>query len=185
MLASSSPRRRELLAGLGLRFEVVAADIDESHAGEVAPALLAEQLAWRKAQAVAAQRPEALVIAADTLVAIGERILGKPRDREENRRFLQQLSGRVHEVYTGHALVYRGERRSWVVRTQVRFRALNEGELERLVATGEGLDKAGGYGIQGRSAAFIDWIEGCYFNVVGLSLATVTAQAAELGVPLV
>lgn len=185
ILASSSPRRRELLSGLGLNFEVVPANIDEERYEAATPPLLVEQLAQEKARAVVHNYPDALVIAADTLVVSDGQILGKPKSLDENERFIRQLAGTVHEVYTGHALMFQTQETSAVVCTRVRFRSLNEGEIHRFVASGEGLDKAGGYAIQGRGAAFIDWIEGCYFNVVGLSLATVTAQAAKLGVNLV
>jgi septum formation protein len=163
----------------------VPANLDEARYTAATPAQLVEQLAQAKARAVACKHPDALIIAADTLVVANGQILGKPRSLEENRQFIAQLSGAVHEVYTGHTLIHKSQESSAVVRTQVRFRPLSEGEIERFVATGEGLDKAGGYAIQGRSAAFIDWIEGCYFNVVGLSIATVTARAATLGVDLV
>jgi septum formation protein len=185
ILASSSPRRRELLSGLGLNFKVVPADIDEERYKAATPPLLVEHLAQEKARAVAHNYPDALIIAADTLVVSDGQILSKPKSLDENKQFIRQLAGTVHEVYTGHALMFQAQETSAVVCTRVRFRALSDGEIDRFVATGEGLDKAGGYAIQGRGAAFIDWIEGCYFNVVGLSLATVTAQAAKLGVNLV
>ena len=185
ILASASPRRRDLLGSLGLEFTVVPSDIDETpYPDEAAPALV-ERLSRAKAEAVAADHANALVIAADTVVVLDEAILGKPKDENENRHFLERLAGRDHEVYTGHALVY--QRRSVVAtpKTVVRFRDLSSAEIDRYVATGEGLDKAGGYAIQGYGAALVPRVEGCYFNVVGLSLATLVELAAELGVALV
>lgn len=185
VLASGSPRRRELLAGLGLAFEVAPADVDETPEPDEAPLDLVRRLAAAKAAAVADARPEALVIAADTVVVIDGRALGKPRDAAENRDFVRELSGRSHTVFTGHALALGGRSEVEVCRTEVTFRPLDDGEIERYVGSGEGLDKAGGYGIQGLGAALVPRVEGCYFNVVGLSLATVVAAARRLGVALV
>lgn len=185
VLASSSPRRRELLKGLGLEFGIRAADIDESVLPGESPEALVERLSAAKAGVVADAYPDALVIAADTVVVLDGGILGKPRDRTENEVFIQRLRNRTHEVYTGHALAYRGRLDVTVKRTRVRFRALSDEDVRAYVATDEGLDKAGGYAIQGHGAALIPHIEGCYFNVVGLSVATVVEQAGALGVRLV
>jgi septum formation protein len=185
VLASGSPRRRELLAALGLRFEVLPADIDESPLPDEDPEPLVERLSWAKAGHVADGRQDALVIAADTVVVCDGEILGKPADAGENRRFLERLAGRTHQVYTGHCLRRGGLSAGRVCRTDVTFRPLTGSEIDRYVATGEGLDKAGGYGIQGRGAALVPRVEGCYFNVVGLSLAAVVELAAELGAVLV
>jgi septum formation protein len=184
VLASGSPRRRELLSALGLTFAVLPADLDETPEPGEAPDALVSRLSRAKAARVAAQRPEALVIAADTVVVLDGEILGKPRDVEENRSFIARLSGREHQVYTGHALVLAGRSAAAVRMTRVRFRPLTKGEIRAYAATGEGLDKAGGYAIQGVGAALVPHIEGCYFNVVGLSVATVVELAAELGVRL-
>lgn len=185
VLASASPRRRELLAGLGLDFDVDPADIDETAAAGEAPTALVERLAGGKAAAVAARHQQALVIAADTVVVLAGEVLGKPRDVAENRSFIERLAGRTHQVFTGHALQLEGRCESQVRRTDVRFRALEAAEIDRYLATGEGLDKAGGYAIQGHGAALVPHLHGCYFNVVGLSLATVVACARRLGVALV
>lgn len=185
VLASASPRRLELLRGLGLRFTVVPADVDETvAAGETAERLVA-RLSSDKAAAVAAAFPGSLVIAADTTVVVDGSILNKPADDAENREFLLRLAGREHVVHTGHALRFDGRSESVVVSTIVRFRALSLAEIDRYVATVEGADKAGGYAIQGRGAALIEGIDGCYSNVVGLSLPTVVTAAARLGVTLV
>jgi septum formation protein len=184
VLASGSPRRRELLKGLGLTFEVVPADVDETRGIDELPQDLVKRLSVMKAKAVAKSYLDALVIAADTTVALGHKILEKPKDSEENKAFIQMLSGQTHQVYTGHALMYRGRLESVVKGSDVRFRDLSQAEIERYVATGEGLDKAGGYAIQGYGSALIPHIEGCYFNVVGLSVATVVEMAHKLGVEL-
>lgn len=185
ILASGSPRRRDLLAGLGLSFEVVPADIDESVLSGETPDALVARLSEGKARAVAETHQDALIIAADTVVVLGGEILGKPASSEENRTFIERLAEREHIVYTGHALLYKGKIDVNVVTTKVRFRALSEAEIDWYVATGDGLDKAGGYGIQGKGAAFIPYIEGCYFNVMGMSVANVLMGAKRLGVALV
>lgn len=185
VLASASPRRRDLLAGLGLRFEVRPADVDESARPGETPEALVARLALHKARAVAAARPEALVLAADTLVVLDGEVLAKPRDDAENRTFVRRLAGRTHTVHTGHALLLGGRCETELRSTRVRFRPLDEREIERYVATGEGRDKAGGYAIQGFGAALVEGIDGCYFTVVGLSLAAVVTSARRLGVTLV
>ena len=185
VLASGSPRRRELLRGLDLEFEVRVADIDETPLSGESPEQLVSRLSAAKVERVAEGRPESLVIAADTVVVQGGEILGKPADEAENRVFLQRLEGRVHEVFTGHSLRLGGRSAEGVTSTRVWFRPLGGEEIARYAATGEGLDKAGGYAIQGLGAALVPHIEGCYFNVVGLSLATVVELARELGVELV
>ena len=166
-------------------FDVVPADIDESVLPDETPEGLVERLSLAKAAAVAAAHATALVIAADTVVVLDGDILGKPADEAENRAFIRRLAGRSHEVYTGHALAYRGRVDVTVKCTEVTFRALSDAEVDTYVATSEGLDKAGGYAIQGYGAALVPSIKGCYFNVVGLSVATLVERAAALGVPLV
>jgi septum formation protein len=184
ILASGSPRRRELLKGLGLEFQVIPADIDETPLETEPPENLVERLSITKAKAVASTYPNALVIAADTTVALGQVVLEKPKNAAENKLFIERLQGRMHEVYTGHALIYQGHLESIVKRSEVHFRALTKDEIAAYVATGEGLDKAGGYAIQGRGAALIPHIVGCYFNVMGMSVAAVVELAAKLGVRL-
>ena len=185
VLASASPRRKELLGALGVRFEVMPADVDETpHEGE-APTTTATRLAEAKARRVADGAPEALVIAADTVVVQGARALGKPRDEEENRSFLRALSGRPHRVVTGHCLRLGSASDTVAVTTEVVLRRLTEGEIDRFVGRGAGLDKAGGYAIQDVGAALVDRLDGCYTNVVGMSLPAVVAAAARLGVVLV
>ena len=206
VLASASPRRRELLAGLGLSFEIDVPDVDESPLVGESPDAMVMRLARAKARAVAARRapagaatgaaigaasapdrpiPVPLVIAADTTVVLDGQVLTKPRDVAEAAAFLTRLAGRTHLVHTGHALRL-GAREATALRsTAVRFRALDAREIDDYAATGEGLDKAGGYAIQGIGATLIDGIDGCYGAVVGLSLPAVLLAARELGVRLV
>ncbi len=175
VLASASPRRAEILRAVGWRFEAQAADLDETMlAGENATAYV-ERLARAKAGAVAAARLFGLVLGADTVVVVDGRVLGKPRGRDEAREMLELLSGREHEVLTGVALI-RAESKRIVVaheRTRVRFGALAPDEIDWYVATGEPMDKAGAYAIQGRAALLIDRVEGDYWNVVGLPVRLV------------
>lgn len=161
------------------------ADVDETMLpGEAADALVG-RLAAAKAEVLARLFPEALVIAADTTVVVAGDVINKPADAAQNAEFLRLLSGTVHDVYTGHALRLGPASGGGVVRTRVRFRRLSEGEIERYVASGEGLDKAGGYAIQGLGAAHVEAIDGSYTNVVGLSLPTVVEEARRMGVDLV
>lgn len=178
ILASASPRRREILTDMGLEFSVVTADTDER--GELSdPAELAEELAVGKGRAVAdrllgegALSNEDIIISADTIVVLGGEILGKPKDREDARRMIKALSGRAHTVISGVALTKGGESFSAHSSTTVYFDELSECEIERYLDTKEPYDKAGAYGIQGRASAWISRIEGCYFGVVGLPVNT-------------
>lgn len=174
VLGSGSPRRRELLALAGLDFEVHVTDVPEAPLdGEVAVAH-AQRLARDKARAASLAYPEAVAIGADTIVVLDHRILGKPRDRAEALAMLVALAGRRHEVLTGFALAHAGNvLASDVVATEVEFRAFGELEARGYVATGESLDKAGAYGIQGHGAALVRGIRGSYTNVVGLPLVEV------------
>ena len=185
ILASASPRRRELLANLNFPFEVVPADLDETFTDEDNPFDLVRRLSIGKAEAVAAHHPDALVLAADTVVVFRDEVMGKPKTPEENLDFVTRLSGHTHEVFTGHALVLGDRRADRVVQTAVRFRKLSEGEIERYVATGEGMDKAGGYAVQGYGSALVREVRGCYFNVVGLSVPNVAELAQTFGFQLV
>lgn len=178
ILASASPRRRELLGSLGLDFEVVVAGIDEKPWDQEKPTSYALRNASEKAREVWQRRGgDALVLAADTIVVKDEHILEKPADADHAMTMLRQLSGRSHEVITGVCLLQArdGILREWgdAVRTAVHFRALSEDEMSAYVATGEPMDKAGAYAIQGGAAAFVDGYEGSYSNVVGLPLETV------------
>jgi len=178
VLASASPRRRWLLAGQGLRFAVAEPGIDED-AATGAPAGIARRLALAKARAVAARRADAWCLGADTVVAVGGRALGKPRDAADAASMLRALSGRRHDVHTGVALVGPGFAATRVVTTAVRFRRLRAAEIAAYVATGEPFDKAGAYAAQGRGAVLLAGIQGDWSNVVGLPLGAVRALLAR------
>lgn len=183
-LASASPRRRELLTTLGLSFDVRPADVDESVLPGEAPSAYVRRMAETKlSAALAGAAGEAFVLASDTVVVLGGRILGKPVDDEEGVAMIRALAARTHEVRTAVALGRRGEALSLVeVLTSVVFRAIDEDEARRYVATGEGRDKAGGYAVQGRAGAFVTRLDGSYSNVVGLPLAETLEMLRAHGV---
>jgi septum formation protein len=181
VLASKSPRRSELLSRLGLEFQVVPADIDESYVDNEMPADHAERLAREKAVTVMHDHPEALVIGSDTIVVLESDVLGKPRDEEDAVRMLRRLEGRRHEVFTAVAVGWRGTVRSALERVAVRFRSMSEAECRAYVATGEPMDKAGAYGIQGFGSALVEGIEGDYFAVMGLPVVRTLALLREHG----
>ena len=168
VLASQSPRRAELIGRLGLTFETLPADIDESYLQGETPPEHAERLAREKAQKIAADRSEALVVGSDTIVVIDGDVLGKPRDRAHAIEMLMRLSGREHEVCTGIAVAHGGRVESGLERVRVRFRGLDRRACEEYVDTGEPMDKAGAYGIQGFGSALVEGIDGDYFSVMGL-----------------
>jgi len=184
VLASASPRRRELLQRLGLEFEVVPSRAGERAAPGAAPEEAVLLLARAKAEDVASHLGEGLVIGADTAVILGDELLGKPRDREDARAMLEALSGRAHRVLTGVAVVdaATGRLACGVEETTVYVRRLSAEEIDSYVATGEPMDKAGAYGIQGRGSVLVRGIEGCYFNVVGLPLARLACMLEDFGV---
>ncbi|WP_333870139.1 Maf family protein [Desulforamulus putei] len=187
ILASASPRRQELLANLGLEFEVRVSEVDETLDENMPAAQLVEKLAERKASAVAAQCTRGLVIGADTIVVLGDKPLGKPANREEAVQMLKSLQGRSHEVYTGLAVIDATTGQSVVTHqvTAVRFKPLTLEQIERYVDTGEPMDKAGAYAVQGKAAVFIEGIRGCYFNVVGLPVAKLADILKMFGVEIV
>lgn len=186
ILASSSPRRRELLKQAGFDFTVESADIDEDSQSGEAPAKYVQRLAVEKAQAVwdrhKAEDDSAdpiIVLGADTTVVLDGEILGKPANQAEARHMLEKLAGRTHQVMTGVAAITRNTVVSDVEITQVFFDLINEDELAHYLATGEPLDKAGAYGIQGYAARWIPRVEGCYFNVMGLPISRTIALLAK------
>ena len=183
ILASQSPRRRELLERMGIRdFEVLPARGEELADPSLPPAELVEELSRRKCAEVAAGRPEDLVIAADTMVAVNNRVLGKPRTEDDAARMLATLSGRLHFVYTG-VTVARGERMlTQHEMTSVRFRTLTQADIIRYIATGEPMDKAGAYGIQGYGSVLVEGISGDYYNVMGLPVCRLARMLARFGV---
>ncbi|HUF12032.1 MAG TPA: Maf family protein [Longimicrobiales bacterium] len=188
ILASSSPRRRELIERLGLAFDVVPADVDESPMPGEAPGAMALRLAEAKALAVAHVRPDALVIGSDTIVVVDGAVLGKPEDEEEAVRMLLRLEGRGHRVETGIAVVAPPSAGGKVARVasstvgvDVRFRSFDEEFARVYVRTGEPLDKAGAYGIQGYGSALVERIDGDYFAVMGLPVTRMLRHIEELG----
>lgn len=171
VLASRSPRRIEIMRGLGFEFEIDPAPENlEDDAGHPDVFEIAEMLAVRKSEYVGRARATARVVGADTIVVVDGDVLQKPRDDSEARAFLNRLSGRTHTVVTGVAIRDRGRTRSGAERTQVTFRNLTAGQIAGYVATGEGRDIAGSYAAQGVGAGLIRRIEGCFFNVVGLPI---------------
>ena len=181
ILASASPRRKELLALAGFDFQIETAAVEETYDPTLPPEQIVMHLAAVKSAPVAARHPDETVIGADTVVVLDEAILGKPHSTDEAKAMLRRLSGRVHQVYTGVCL-RRGET---VVRfaacTLVHFKVLSEEEIAAYVATGEPMDKAGAYGVQGRGCVLVEGIEGDYFNVVGLPVSRLYDEIKKLG----
>lgn len=182
ILASASPRRRELLEQAGYSFEVRPAHINEDARAAEDPIAYVTRLAREKAECVWQEAQDAMVLGADTTVVVDGEMLSKPADAEDARRMLRLLSGRTHRVITGVAVV-RGEPGAPFVEVAaevaaVKFLTLSDVEIDAYIATGEPMDKAGGYAIQGRAARWIPRVEGCYFNVVGLPLALVSTMLA-------
>lgn len=184
ILASNSPRRKELLTQIGLSFIVAPADVDENILQGERPEAYASRLALDKARAAAERAGDGIVIAADTIVVVNGSVLGKPADAADARRMLHLLSGREHSVVTGLAVLDASTGRSAVRTsvTKVLFRDLSQREIDAYVATGEPLDKAGAYGIQERGALLVERIEGCYSNVVGLPLSLLGGMLREFGI---
>ena len=182
ILASVSPRRAALLSQIGLTFEVYPSDIQESeHNDNMSPAVVTQKLASLKASAVAKRYTDGVVIGADTLVCLDNELLGKPLDDEHAMQMLTRLSGRCHNVVTGVSLINlkEGQEKTWAEVTQVYFREIQKEEIENYIKCGEPADKAGAYGIQGKGAAFVKRIDGCYFNVVGLPLASLVEHLMD------
>ena len=183
VLASSSPRRRELMTAAGFAIDVDAADIDERQLPNEQPRAYVERLARAKAAAVAARHAGRLVVAADTTVAVDARILAKPEDAADAARMLALLSGRSHDVFTGVAVARDGEIRAGVDATVVTMRPLSPEEIAAYIASGEPLDRAGAYAIQGGAATFVTACDGAFDNVVGLPMALVRRLLDEFGDP--
>ncbi len=179
ILASASPRRRELLSLVGIEHEVRPANIDESYLDGEAPREHAERLARGKASAI--DESTAVTIGSDTIVVVDGDVLGKPRDRSHAAEMLRRLSGRSHVVMTGVAVRWRGKLVSGLEEVGVTFRALSDEEIERYIDTGEPMDKAGAYGIQGFGATIVDRVDGDYFAVMGLALNRLVQLFRELG----
>lgn len=186
ILASASPRRRELLSLLGTSFEVIIPSIDETHLQGEHPPEFCARLSREKALAVAQDNHDSLVIAADTVVVIGETILGKPQDQDQACAYLRTLRARMHEVYTGYTVACLSHDRitTKVVRTTVHFRDMSDEEIAWYAATGEPMDKAGAYALQGHGAAFIDRIDGSHTNVIGLPLSDLYSDLKTFDIKL-
>lgn len=188
VLASASPRRRQLLAQIGLAFRVRESDVDEGPllAGADDPRRLTRGLALAKAMAVGRREADALVLAADTVVVLDREILGKPRDADEAAAMLSRLQGRTHRVVTGVAVLdaATGRSRTAAEETRVTLRELSPAEIAAYVAGGEPLDKAGAYAVQGLGAVLVTRIDGCFYNVVGLPLALTADLLQDFGLSL-
>lgn len=186
ILASGSPRRRELLSLLGLPFEVISSDADESTPPEFTPEMIVRSLALRKAEAAvpAAGKRNAVIVGSDTIVVLDDKVLGKPVDEQDSRVMLGLLQGKTHQVYTGVACIGLPEGKILVEHrvTSVTMRTLSEEEISAYIATGEPADKAGSYAIQGLGATLVEKIEGCYFNVVGLPLSLLERMLSRVGI---
>ncbi len=187
VLASRSPRRYDILKQLGLQFETRPSEVDEDEFdNSIAPMDFVMNLAFRKALKVSQAITEGIVIGADTVVVIEGEILGKPQSEKEAIEMLTRLSGKEHSVFTGLALleVPDGRKSISFAETKVQFRSLERTEIEKYAATGEPLDKAGAYGIQGKGAILVEKIDGCYYNVVGLPVAKLINMLKEFGVSI-
>lgn len=182
VLASQSPRRRELLSLIGIPHEVRPADLDERVLPGEVPAGYAERLARAKAEAVAAHEPDGVIIGADTIVVLDGDILGKPSDDADAAAMLRRLSGRTHTVFTAVAVVRGGRTVSGVESVEVTFRPLTDEQIEGYIATREPMDKAGAYGIQGYGAVIVERVHGDYFAVMGLALGRMIDLLARVGI---
>lgn len=179
-LASASPRRRDLLKLAGFQFTVEPAEIDEVMSQDN-PACLVQNLALKKARAVAKLHPNDVVLAADTVIALDNHILGKPQDKEQAQKMLRMLSNRVHQVYTGYCILKQNRCEIGVSCTSVEFYPLSNEDIESYIATGEPFDKAGGYGIQSLGSLLVRKIDGDFYNVVGLPIAEISRLLRTFG----
>jgi len=187
ILASGSPRRIELLKKLGCKFRVIPSKVEEKINPSLSPTENARRISCLKALDVASKISEGIVIAADTMVVLGKKILGKPKNKKEARKMLQNLSGKEHRVITGLVVADAKTKKIMqdVVITKVKFWKLNKNLIEKYIITGEPLDKAGAYGIQGKGALLVESIKGDYFNVVGLPLNTLNQLLEKFGTSLI
>ncbi|MGQ0814484.1 MAG: Maf family protein [Gemmatimonadota bacterium] len=182
ILASQSPRRADLLRMLGFQFDVLPADIDETYTPGETGAAHAERLATEKVEVIAAARPDAIVIGSDTVVLLDDHVLGKPRSKAEAVDMLMQLQGRTSQVATGIAVSVPGNRHEHSIEVvDVKFRPFDNEKAVEYVETGEPMDKAGAYGIQGYGAALIEWVRGDYFAVMGLPIQRMISMLERLG----
>ncbi len=186
ILASESPRRQSLLQQLGVQFTISPANIAEDISESISPEQLVRSLAWHKARQVLQNQPEGIVIAADTIVCLEGRVMGKPIDRDDAHAMLCQLSGRTHQVMTGLCVAEAADALPELVVeiTNVLFRPLTDADIKNYLSHDEWIDKAGAYGIQGRGALLVERIEGCFFNVVGLPLNRLNIMLRDKGFDL-
>lgn len=184
VLASGSPRRRELLSGLGLAFEIIVSEADETVEEKVTPAEMVCKLAYRKASAVSNTLQDGIVVGADTIVVLDGNVLGKPADKQNAVRMLRLLQGRTHIVYSGIAVLDAATGKNIIDyrATQVHMRTLTDAEIEAYVETGEPMDKAGSYAIQGIGSTIVDSIEGDYFTVVGLPMELLASMLTSFDI---
>lgn len=181
ILASSSPRRREILSLVYPSFQIITKDVDETVDPKLPPVEIVMNLAERKAKGVAEEYPDAFVVGADTIVYLDGSILGKPKDAEDAEQMLSRLSGTTHSVFTGVAICYKGKVDTFYERTDVTFWELTDDEISEYIKTGEPLDKAGSYGIQGIGATLVKEIHGDYYTVVGLPIAKLYRHLKKMG----
>jgi septum formation protein len=181
ILASGSPRRKELLEMANLPFEILASDIQERVPENATPEEIVQSLAYQKAKAIADMESDAYVLGADTIVVYNGLILGKPKTEQDAFETLKMLSGHTHEVLTGVAILSSRQKMTFYERTKVTFWELTDEEILNYIASGEPMDKAGSYGIQGRGSLFVKRIEGDYFSVVGLPIARTVRELRKLG----
>ncbi len=182
ILASKSPRRRDILEVMGVDFEIDVADADESVSDEFSPVEAVCEISKRKADAVLERHKDedCIVISADTVVVIDGKIIGKPKDEEDAFNTIKSLSARTHEVYTGFTVCGSGKTKTDFEVTKVHFKELNDDDIRRYVATGEPMDKAGAYGIQQKGNLFVEYIHGDYYNVVGFPISKICVTIKEL-----
>ncbi len=181
VLASASPRRKELLTLLNFPFAIHSTDVDESIPQGTAPENAVQQLAFRKAAAALEVYPDSIIFGSDTIVVHQGRLLGKPSSKEEAFEILSSLSGKTHEVYTGVCILSKERQNCFYEKTEVTFWDLSEQEITSYIASGEPFDKAGAYGIQGRAALFVKSIAGDYYNVVGLPVSRLARELSHFG----
>ncbi|WP_057761682.1 Maf family protein [Cytobacillus praedii] len=184
ILASSSPRRKELLENLHLTFNVSSSDVDESFNPDLAPGEIVMELSSRKAKAVSKKYPGSYIIGADTVVVLDGTILGKPQDKAEAFSMLKALAGRTHAVYTGVSIIAPSKETNFNVKTDVVFWELTDDEINAYINTGEPFDKAGAYGIQGQGSVLVKEIKGDYFSVVGLPVSKTVRELRNAGLEI-
>ena len=184
ILASKSPRRKQILEQVGLDFEIEVSDFDETQIKFKTPQEMVEKLSLEKAKIIAQGNPDAIIIGADTTVIFRKEIIGKPKSKEDAFRILSLLSGNTHEIVTGFTVIKGSKSITKHITSKVKFKKLSEAEINAYVETGEPMDKAGGYGIQEKGGLFMENIEGDYFNVVGLPIFAVAEALKEFGVEI-